>query len=131
MSLFKNEGLDYIDYTLLKKKGILKIKDNNNDIGVIDLTQISSPPSSLQTSQSSGSGFGSFFGSADASPPSSPSSSTSYFDNSPSSSTSSAQSSSSSNSDLSALKIKLEDFEYKIEKLLERLSKIESRLPIS
>lgn len=141
MSLFKKEG-DYIDYTLLQKKGILKIKDQSSVNDLIDFTQQSNPSTQisgssqstpLSQSQSPGSDFGSFFGSSEANPPAPSNIQSGYespfasLDN-PSPQSQSSNYNSTSNSDVSALRIKLDDFEFKIEKLLERLAKIESKL---
>lgn len=133
MGFFKNEGLDYMDYTLLKKKGLLKINEPKND--VIDYTKVQ-PSYATQVAPSHPSDFGSFFGSVDASPSSNVSASLEdpfASLNSPSSppplpSSPLAPGNAQSDSHISALKIKLEDLEYKLEKLLERLSKIESKL---
>ena len=106
MGFFKKEGLDVIDYTLLEKKGILKKTQQKSD--VLDFTNASSNTAS-SSSASSPTDFASFFGSPTANP-------------------ASQASNSIPDSDVNALKIKLDDFEYKLEKLLERLASIESKL---
>lgn len=94
MGIFKEKGVDIIDYILLKKKGILKDKEETSNAPL--------PSAHASQNQFANNPFG-------------------FLDNA---STPSATPSS-SDADLSALKLKIEDVEYKIERLLERLAKIE------
>jgi len=118
--MFGKEG-DYIDYTLLKKRGLLRAGSDRsvgND-AVVDMTSLSSSPSMSSSSSSSS------FNSSSGSP----------FDmlnslasTSSGSESSSSFSSSSENSDLGALKLKIEDIEYKLERLIDRISVLDSKM---
>jgi len=111
-----------IDYTLLQKRGILKKSEAKklpfgfDKKGMIDFTSPSVDNSS-QTASSSGN-EGGFFGFLD-NPPAANSGSQSqgYYSND-----------SASGNEVSALKIKLEDLEFKLERFLERIALVESKL---
>lgn len=122
--LRKKEGIDILDLTLLQKKGILKIKPETTEQSpssqgnFIDFTGFPSPepgspaPPSLPPSSSDSSPFGLLDSLSNNS-----SQSTNVY---------SQPNNSQSNSDLNTLKIKIEDLEYKLERLIEKLNKIES-----
>jgi len=119
-------SIDFIDYTMLQKRGFLKkapeaksdIKVNSD--GMIDFTQMQNTSSnaSTNTASTSSSPFD-FLNSMAGVGASSPSSIPAIF-----------SSSSDTNSELNALKFKLEDTEYKLERLVERLAKIEEKLGV-
>ncbi|MEI6731892.1 MAG: hypothetical protein WCK90_04385 [archaeon] len=144
---------DMIDYTLLHKRGLLKLPDikssgkvsvdkegfvsfNENASSELPSSSLLSPtaapatdfwsmgtntsPVAQTSSVDTSSPFGFLDNAASASP------SQSYFDSQPSLSASA----SSSPSDLNALRIKLEDTEYKLERALERLAILESKINI-
>lgn len=129
MGFFK-EGNDYIDYTLLKKKGLLKVEEQKD---VIDLSASNLPTStpSFQPSQSATSTPTSEnsnpFGFLDSNPTSTPTP-TSFFNDTPSYSQTSESQNSSQPHEFNALKLKVEDLEYKLERLLEKITKVESKL---
>jgi ACT domain-containing protein len=113
---------DYVDYTLLKKRGILKLKEEKfkNSLsvkdGFVDLTgfkdnMISEPSGS--TNSTSNFGFLSDMASIGSSSPSN---------------ISSNENVKVDESDLSALKIKIDDMEYKLERFIERIDKLEEKL---
>ena len=127
MGFFKESG-DYVDYTLLKKKGLLKDEEQQKS-DVIDFTNTSGASVPVPSAGSvSVSGENNPFGFLDsmASASSSPSSSSSYYRNDTQST-----SSSSSPTEVNSLKIKVEDLEYKIEKLLEKIAKMEEKMGTS
>lgn len=139
MGLFKED--EVVDYTLLKKKGLIHVpeiprkaysitSDEFVDVSAnkkVPRETVSSANSIVSSASNSTAAtttpsFASFFG--DASSTATGSSVQTYYGN---------DSSNSSNSrplgaeaDLSALKIKIEDVEYKLDRLLERLDKLES-----
>ncbi|MBI3334825.1 hypothetical protein HYZ97_05035 [Candidatus Pacearchaeota archaeon] len=108
--MFSKRGDEFIDYTLLQKRGLLKQKEQalqnqvGND-GMLDLTA-SSPTAS------SGNPFDMLSTLASSSPSSTPS----------------ALPTGSPDLEVQGLKNKLEDVEYKLERLMERLMRIDSRL---
>lgn len=94
--------VDIVDLTDLKKRGLLKSKENSASPNLV-----SSEPSPQFGFLDSLAGAGS--------------SDSSYFDaTTPSSSTSSP--------DIQDVKVKLEDFEYKLDRFMERLEAIEAKL---
>ena len=116
MGLFSKKG-DYIDYSLLQKRGLLKVSPKKeNDF--LDLTRQQAEKVFSNNSASNASGSNPL---------------ASFFDDSSSASNSLSSSSSSgittygneSPADLSSLKIKIEDIEYKLERLIERLNRLE------
>jgi len=113
MGIFK-EREGYIDYTLLKKKGLLKIPEEKNEI--IDfttaITQPTPPVSQLEPANP--------FGFLDAIPSAS-STSPSVYENENSKNIL-------PEANLNSLKIKIEDLEYKLERFLEKLTLIESKI---
>jgi len=116
---------DYVDYTLLRKKGILKLKEEKfkNSLsvedGFVDLTGFKNETTSEQSIPTNTSvntnNFG-FLG--DMASIGSSNSST----NRPS------EGLKVNEDDLSALKIKLDDMEYKLERFIERIDKLEEKL---
>lgn len=114
MKLFDKKGRD-IDYTLLQKRGLLKvpkIPERNEKItsdGTLDLTAATNvlPTNASSSENVSNDLFG-------------------FLDNSlsvPSSSESSLHT-----PDLHALQLKLDDLEYKLDRFVEKILKIESKL---
>jgi len=127
--------IDYFDYTLLQKKGLLKIeeepKEENVKIdnqGFVDFTQSANSVSSSTASVSSASSapVGDMFGFLDSPTSSSANSSSSAVYGNSSISSSSGD----TNSDINALRLKLDDTEYKLERLIERLARIEEKIGI-
>lgn len=136
---------EYVDYTLLKKKGILKVNENKPyenvkiDDGFVDFGSINNldnqtgdaNQSSSQETQTNNFGFLSDFASIGAS-----NSTNNNFDNvsdenSQLSNPLSNLSDNSSNnleSDFKTLKVNFEDLNYKFERLLEKIDKIEEKL---
>ncbi|MBS3065665.1 hypothetical protein J4229_01325 [Candidatus Pacearchaeota archaeon] len=126
-------GEDYIDYTLLKKKGLLKIKEDNFkrglkiEDGFIDLASLKSEVADEATTPAQVSNAGvtadtsnfSFLGDM-----ASIGSSTANSVTSPSS----GESQKFDEDSLNALKIKIDDIEYKIDKFIERLDRLEDSL---
>ena len=117
-------GDDYVDYTLLTKKGILKLKEEKlksslrNEGGFVDLTpfrnEVATEPSSTSSTPNMGNfGFLSDMASIGSSSPSSNS-----CENSPKI----------NENDLSELRIKLDNMEYKFDRFLERIDKLEESL---
>lgn len=133
MSIF-SRGDEFIDYTLLKRKGLLKVEEPKGDI---DYTQcISNPPATSSSSGSSSPSFGDFFGTSSSSGPGEMNTDIpnpfSGLDSQtpgglPGPSMPSPGGSGDELKEMNALKIKLDDLEYKLEKLLERLGKIEEQ----
>lgn len=124
---FFNKGGDVLDFTLLQKRGLLKIKEDTTP-DVIDLTQqntgiVDNPVIPITNEQS-------------ISPGTSPfdmlnslaSVSSSSLTNTESPSSFGTGSDLKSNSDFSSLNVRVENLEYKIERLLEKISLVESKL---
>jgi len=117
-------GDDYVDYTLLKKKGILKLKEEKlrsslrSEGGFVDLTPFRNETTIEPSSSSAMPPMGNFGFLSDMASVGSSSSS----DNVP------TESLKVNESDLSALKIKLDDMEYKLERFIERIDKLEETL---
>lgn len=114
MGVFNKRGDEFIDYTLLYKRGLLKqkeqaLKDKVGSDGVLDFTTVGSSG----VNQGVANPFDMLSNLASSSSPSS---------SFPSST------SSSSDSDVNSLKLKIEDIEYKLERLLERIARVDSRL---
>ncbi|MBS3089334.1 hypothetical protein J4461_00450 [Candidatus Pacearchaeota archaeon] len=113
----KSSDFEILDLTLLQKRGILKVPEikpaniSNSD-GFVDFTSQNKSESSENTNVSSFSPFGMLDNALSQSP----------------SISDMPKSSLESSSELNALKLKIDDFEFKFEKILERLDKIESRL---
>ncbi|MBX4196032.1 hypothetical protein KW805_00385 [Candidatus Pacearchaeota archaeon] len=108
MGIFGGKSGDVLDFTMLQKRGILKKKEPEKDI--VDLT---GPQPSTITAVPSPSPL-SFF---DTIAPSSPS----VF-NTPS------PNPQEHGGDIQTLRVKIDDLEYKLDRFLERLDMIESRL---
>ena len=109
---------DYVDYTLLKKKGILKLKEEKlksslkTEGGFVDLTPLRNEATSASsTNLTNNFGFLSDMASIGSS-----------------NSNSSNENVNVNESDLSALKIKIDDMEYKLERFIERIDKLEEKL---
>ena len=126
--------VDYVDYTLLQKKGLLKIKNESqtqeesvkvDNQGFVDFTQSTNSSPSNTVPAASSAPAGDMFGFLDN--PTPPSSSSAIYGNS---SSSSSLTSSDTSSDVNALRLKLDDTEYKIERLIERLARIEEKLSV-
>ena len=138
---------EYIDYTLLKKKGLLKIKENEmqkkfkTEGGFIDFTAFRNEDNSAQqasTANSSPAGLGASpepnfdflsnmasAGAANNSQSVNPLASLNAF----TPSTSTAEISGNVDAkELNAMKIKMDDIEYKIDKFIERIDKLEDKL---
>lgn len=103
--------MEVIDYTFLKKRGLLKVPETNNEEDFVDLTSVKSNdiPSTNSSSAMSDFGFLSNMASIGAGNET----------NTPSAS---------SDSEISSLKIKLDNLEYKFERLIEKMEKIEGKL---
>ena len=126
-------GVDYVDYTALQKRGLLKKEyfEDQKEMELVDLTKNSMPSiSDTNSTLTSNTNPLSFFDNVGSNSSSSPV--TSFFDNpiqGPSNPISPPEGLGGSGSDdLSALKIKIDDFEYKFSRLIDRLEKIETRL---
>ena len=112
-------GEDYVDYTLLKKKGILKLKEDKLKSslsvkdGFVDLTgfkdNTTNEPSSSTNSTTNMNNFG-------------------FLNDMASIGSSNSQNTPLNENDLSSLKIKIDDMEYKLERFIERLDKLEEKL---
>lgn len=147
MGFFGERGIDVLDLTLLQKKGILKIKEAPREADVIDLTKmdrdgfaplankpvapslVNDAVSAISSNSSSGSAasapattFASFW---DAPVSTSPSNFSSVSSDTGSSSVSE---SSAQGIDARNLGVKVEDVEYKMERLSERLIALEARV---
>ena len=121
--------IDYFDYTLLQKKGLLKIKEQPKEDnikidnrGFVDFTNASQTSSSSTADSAaptapSGDMFG-FLDSMASVGASNPSPSASVY----------GSSSSNADSEIATLKVKLDDTQYKLDRLIERLERIESKL---
>jgi len=116
MGWFKKRGVDVIDLTDMEKKGLLQRQRGANDGDVVDLV-----PSGSSNISSKGGGVPTL----------------GFLDNLAGASSSGESSSvgeslrnarGSALGQVNQLKIKLEDMEYKMEKLVERLSELESRI---
>ena len=117
-------GEDYVDYTLLKKKGILKLKEEKfknslrTEGGFVDLTgfkneETSQPTQTETTTNTSNFGFLSDMASIGSN-----SNITNNNDNK----------TEVDEKELATLKVKLDDIEYKLERFLERIDKLEEKL---
>lgn len=111
MGLFKKESGDIIDYTLLQKKGILKLPKQKEE--VIDLTKnLNSNDSTNQTGNISPFGFLDSLAGASGQ----------------TNSVNAGFQTSNDNSEINALKLKIDDLEYKLARLTEKLDKVNSFL---
>lgn len=120
MSLFKKESSDIVDFTALQKRGILKrvVKDSSEDEDTNPQIPQSLPPVFQGPGESPQSPLD-MFSSLDI-----------LASSAPSQIPSSAMAINGlSESDLSSLKLKVDDLEFKLEKLLEKLEFIEGKLP--
>ena len=121
MRLFKKGGPEVIDLTELKEKGILQRsraialddeKMSANENNIVDLTVSNSISGSSNSSESSAFGFlDSLAGAAGGS---GNNAGVGSFNN--------------DNTNMSSLKIKIEDIEYKLDRFIERMEKIELKL---
>ena len=120
------KGEEYVDYTLLKKKGILKLKEEqalkNTKIegGFIDFTAMRNEPVSNEKSSSENTTMPNNFGFlADmASASSSNSNPLTSFDNNLRI----------DEKEFNMLKVKMDDMEYKLDRFIERIDKLEEKL---
>jgi hypothetical protein len=133
MGIWESKGAD-IDYTLLQKKGIIKKKTEKelpykiNSKGEIDLTQPTAdfkPLSEASMSNSSISNENPFNFLDNLAKSSSDSASQNDFVSDPFSGTAPTKD---KGEEITAMKIKVEDLEYKLERLIDKLSMIESKL---
>ena len=119
MGLF-DEKEDYVDYTLLKKKGILKLKQdeikrNTKMTGdFIDFTSFNNDNRVSSNPAENAPVNNNFSFLADMASAGATSSTTSV--------------STTDDKELSALKIKIDDIEYKLDKFIERIDKLEENL---
>ena len=131
MGLFTEEGADIIDFTLLKKRGIINVPErketprNYEPVGdVLDFTAIKPGEAAGSSEYNSSSGMPDlgFLGNMAAvgaeNNSTNTATATSYYGNS----------NSGSEAELNALKIKIDDMDYKLNRLLEKLEKIEGKL---
>ena len=122
MGIFGKED-EYVDYTLLKKKGLLKIKKEEvqknlkTEGGFIDLT--ASKTGEAEQSSTNNFGFP-----ADSSSPSP----LANFDVINPNMSSSELPANIDGKEFNALKIKVEDLDYKIDRFIERIDKLEEKL---
>lgn len=119
MGFFKKDGADVIDFTLLQKKGLLRDSDvdNSSSNEVLDLTKINTNSGiSNSTAGDVGNPFDMLSSLASVSSSTGPTypSSNSYPN--------------SDNSDMQNLRVKLDDLEYKFERLMEKIGKLEDEL---
>lgn len=128
MGIFGKEE-EYIDYTLLKKKGLLKVEEDKareslkTEGGFIDLT-----PAKTGVSKTSETGNFGFFGDmASQNRGQTVASPLASFD-SITPQTATAELTDSSEKELNALKIKVDDIDYKIDRFIERIDKLEEKL---
>jgi hypothetical protein len=137
MAIF-GKGDDYVDYTLLKKKGILKLPEEKklpikSEGGFIDFTAFNTPETAnannlAQETATPNFDFLNNMAAAGASTPSSDNnvSPLANFDAiQPASSTSLL---SQDDKELNALKIKIDDMDYKLDRFIERIDKLEEKL---
>lgn len=137
MALFsKRGGANFVDFTKTREGKPIPKKENEEsykfDGGFLDLTQQSPTPSSSPTSNSSNEsgGFSFLNDFSQASSQQSQNPMNSFFSDSFNSSVSSPSTSNTSggSEEVGALKLKIDDLEYKIERLLERLSEMETKV---
>ena len=131
---------EYIDYTLLKKRGLLKIKEDEiqkkfkAEGGFIDFTAFRNENSSQQQAQPASSSpapnfdFLSNMAAAGAANNSQSVNPLANLDTFAPSTSASEISGSVDAKELNAMKIKMDDIEYKIDKFIERLDKLEEKL---
>ncbi|MBX4212417.1 hypothetical protein KW787_03125 [Candidatus Pacearchaeota archaeon] len=112
MGIFGRESGDVLDFTMLQKRGILKKHEQEKDI--IDLTQdpVAAAQQIVPISAAAPSPL-SFFDTVSPAP--------SFFDAQP-------QNNLQSSTDVQSLKVKIDDLEYKLDRFLERVEMIESKL---
>lgn len=136
MGLF-DSGVDLIDYTLLKKRGLIKVKEIEpcgvkcDKEGFVDLGSIRqntasptadsllSSSTSSDASASSTPSFASFFGDMGAVAAATENSSSGFSSPTPASEP---------HHELSSVKVKVEDLEFKLDRLIDRLSSMEDKL---
>ena len=131
MGIFgKREVFDLTDERnrrLIRESQAIERGTQRDDTGFVDLSSGSSGASAPSTASSASSGgtFGDFFGGGGSSTPASTPSTGNSFDFLGGSTD---PSSNGSHASVGHLKVKLEDVEYKLDRFLERLEKIESSL---
>ena len=127
-------GVDFIDYTYLQKRGIIKKEEDKpsgvkmtND-GFLDLNN--SAPETAVSAYPNNDILGSLTGVAETSSNSSAENNNplSFFDNVSSNSASTIPSNSGENLEVQGLKLKIDDLEYKLSNLLEKMAEISSKL---
>ena len=125
MGVFGKED-EYMDYTLLKKKGILKLKKEETlkntkmEGGFLDLTSMRNEPSSSEQSNSSNTTMPNNFGFlADMA---------SAGLNSQSNQTSFDNNLKIDEKEFNMLKVKIDDIDYKIDRFIERIDRLEEKL---
>jgi len=126
-------GEDYTDYTLLKKKGLLKIKEDDkiplkSEGGFIDFTSFGSKPEENKTPEQTGPApnFGFLDAPVQAETNSGNVNPLSSFETYTSSTSSPLTQTSSQ--DFNALRLKVDDLDYKIDRFIEKMDKIEEKL---
>ncbi len=124
MGLFSRKG-DFVDLTDMQKRGLLKeqVKNFETDSeGVVDLSSSnSSIVGSSNSEDSLGLGFLSGLASAGSKPVENSDSETGKYTNR-------LRIARANVTDISSLKIKVDDIEYKLERFLERLEKMEDKI---
>ncbi len=117
MGLFTKEG-EYVDYTLLKKKGLMKVREQEaqknlkTEGGFVDFTSLASADSPPNTPQTSTNNFNPLANFDSITPSTSASSIPENMDG----------------KELNALKLKMDDMEYKLDRFIERIDKLEEKL---
>jgi hypothetical protein len=134
------KGEEYMDYTLLKKKGLLKMKEQELQKSIktegdfVDFTSFGTKESapSSPTPETNTSNFGfladmASAGTANSSPSPNPLANFETF--TPAASTSvSGIPNTVDGKELNALKLKMDDMEYKLDRFIERIDKLEEKL---
>ncbi len=130
MGLFEEE-VDYVDYSLLKKKGLIKAQQDNlnsikTDGGFIDFTSIknetqSSPANATSTETPTNNNFAFLADMAGVG-------SSSSTNNNNQTTQLEVDNNNLEFKDVNSLKVKIDDMEYKLERFIERINKLEEQL---
>jgi hypothetical protein len=125
---------EYVDYTLLKKKGILKIPEQKklpikSEGGFVDFTAFGSHENNAQETPTNNFGFLGDMASAGAANNPSSANPLANFDtlNTPAGSAA-GLSNNMDAKEMGSLKIKIENMEYKLDRFIERIDRIEEKL---